>query len=85
MRIHGYDFNLTKGKEAEELEMWGDKFSEQSGSDKYLCYALPALVRALDFRDEDLAELPQGYNIQLWKGKFRLHEGCLEYLNSYFK
>ena len=30
-------------------------------------------MRALSFRDEDPAEFPDGYNIQLWDGEHRLH------------
>jgi hypothetical protein len=39
-------------------------------------------VRALSFRNEDPAEFPKGYNIQLWDGAHRLHMGLLEYLES---
>jgi hypothetical protein len=35
-----------------------------------------------DFRDEDPAKLSPDYNIQLWRGNKRLHEGLLEYLQS---
>jgi hydroxymethylpyrimidine pyrophosphatase-like HAD family hydrolase len=84
MREHGYDLNLTKGHESQEIEIWGDKFSSKSGSDRYMCLAMPKEVRALDFREEPLEELPVGYNILIWDGAKRLHQGCLEYLNSYF-
>lgn len=84
MAIHGYDLELIKGKEVEEIEIWGDKFSMISGSDRYMCLAMPKEVRAIDFREEPVNELPKGYNILIWDGEKRLHQGCLEYLNSYF-
>jgi hydroxymethylpyrimidine pyrophosphatase-like HAD family hydrolase len=84
MAIHGYDLALNKGKESKEIEIWGDKFSTISGSDRYMCLAMPKNVRAIDFRQEPLEELPQGYNIVIWDGEKRLQQGCLEYLNSYF-
>ena len=34
----------------------------------------------IDFRKEDPAELPIGYNIWIWNGKKELHNGLLEYL-----
>lgn len=80
----GLDLVINKGKEHEEMEIWGDKFSEVSGTDRYICYALSKAVRAIDFRDEDPSELPKGYNIVFWDGQKRLHEGCLEYLRSFF-
>ena len=42
----------------------------------------PWRIRAISFRDEYPAEFPQGYNIQLWNGEHRLHDGLLEYLKS---
>ena len=39
-------------------------------------------IRHIDFRNEDIAEIPEGHNIQLWDGEKRLHEGLLEYLQS---
>ena len=64
-------------------EVWGDKYSVlQGGTDRYMSEALPPTVRSLDFRDEDPAEFPEGYNIVLWDGSQRLHHGLLEYLQS---
>ena len=44
--------------------------------------ALAPEVRSIDFRQEDPAEFPEGYNIVLWDGLERLHFGLLEYLQS---
>lgn len=67
---------------AEEIEVWGDRFSQFSGTDWLMCKPIDRLVRALSFRDEDPAEFPDGYHIQLWDGERRLHAGLLEYLES---
>jgi hypothetical protein len=67
----------------DELEIWGDKYSVlHGGTDRHMCEALPPAVRAIDFRQEDPAELPEGYNIVLWDGHRHLHYGLLEYLQS---
>lgn len=66
-----------------ELEVWGDKYSEiHGGSDRYMSLALDPTVRSIDFRQEDPAEFPAGYNIVLWDGQQQLHHGLLEYLQS---
>lgn len=66
-----------------ELEVWGDKYSViHGGSDRYMSLALPPQVRSIDFREEDPAEFPEGYNIVLWDGQNHLHHGLLEYLHS---
>ena len=67
---------------AEAIEVWGDRFSEFSGTDWLMCKPIDRKVRALSFRDEDPAEFPDGYNIQLWDGKHRLHAGLLEFLEG---
>jgi hypothetical protein len=67
---------------AEEMEVWGDRFSQTSGTDWQMCKPIDRRVRALSFRDEDPAEFPEGYNIQLWNGEHRLHAGLLEYLQG---
>ncbi|HSX07429.1 MAG TPA: hypothetical protein VLG11_00895 [Candidatus Saccharimonadales bacterium] len=79
----------TIGLKAEDLknplhfEVWGDKYSIlHGGTDRYMSEALPATVRSIDFRDENPAEFPEGYNIVLWDGRQRLHYGLLEYLQS---
>lgn len=65
-----------------ELEVWGDKFGHNGGTDRQMSEALPPEVRSIDFRQEDPAELPQEYNIVLWDGEQHLHHGLLEYLQS---
>lgn len=65
---------------ASEIEIWGDRFSQQAGTDWLMCTALHPSVRAISFRDEDPAEFPLGYNIQKWSGEHRLHAGLLEFL-----
>lgn len=66
-----------------ELEVWGDKFSRlHGGTDRHMSVALPPEVRSIDFREEDPAEFPEGYNIVLWDGQQHLHHGLLEYLQS---
>ena len=67
---------------AEEIEVWGDRFSESSGTDWLMCKPIDRSIRAISFRDEDPAEFPDGYSIQLWNGQHRLHDGLLEYLKS---
>lgn len=64
-----------------ELEIWGDKFSKlHGGTDRHMSEALSPEVRSIDFREEDPAEFPEGYNIVLWDGQEHLHHGLLEYL-----
>lgn len=66
-----------------ELEIWGDKFSQKKGGpDFQMCLAVSPQVRTLDFRPEEQAEIPAGYNIQLWDGDNHLHAGLLEYLQT---
>jgi hydroxymethylpyrimidine pyrophosphatase-like HAD family hydrolase len=68
---------------AHEIEIWGDKFSQKKGGpDFQMCLAVSPEVRTIDFRQEDPADIPQGYNIHLWDGQNHLHEGLLEYLQS---
>ena len=73
----GLDRGLPR---AFEMEIWGDRFSRDAGTDWLMCTALDPRVRAISFRDEDPAEFPDGYNIHLWDGAYRLHDGLLEYL-----
>lgn len=69
-----------------ELEIWGDKYSVlHGGTDRHMSEALPPEVRSIDFREEDPAEFPEGYNILLWDGPQHLHHGLLEYLQSKHK
>jgi hypothetical protein len=66
-----------------ELEVWGDKFSiVNGGTDRHMSEAVLPIVRSIDFREEDIAELPKDYNIVLWDGVHHLHHGLLEYLQS---
>lgn len=65
------------------FEVWGDKYSVlHGGTDRHMSEALPATVRSIDFRQENPAEFPEGYNIVLWTGQHHLHHGLLEYLQS---
>ncbi len=64
------------------FEIWGDKFSVLTGTDRHMSEALPREVRSIDFRVENPDEFPEGYNIVVWDGKKHLHEGLLEYLQS---
>ncbi|MCA9344039.1 hypothetical protein KC947_03770 [Candidatus Saccharibacteria bacterium] len=65
-----------------ELEVWGDKFGVDGGTDRHMSEALAPEVRSIDFREEDPAEFPKGYNIVVWDGEKHLHNGLLEYLQS---
>jgi hypothetical protein len=67
---------------AGKMEVWGDRFSHRVGTDWLMCTILDRNVRAISFRDEDPAEFPQGYNIQLWDGQCRLQAGLLEFLQA---
>jgi len=66
----------------EEMEVWGDRFSQFSGTDWLMCKPIDRGVRAISFRDEDPAEFPEGYNIRRWDGERRLHAGLLEFLGG---
>ncbi len=66
-----------------KLEIWGDKFSEaRSKHDSLTSRSVDPRVRTLDFRIEDVGELPKGYNIVIWDGNKHLHNGLLEYLEG---
>jgi len=70
-------------QETTHLEVWGDKYSVlRGGTDRHMSEALPPEVRSIDFRQEDPAEFPAGYNIVVWNGRRHLHDGLLEYLQS---
>ncbi len=78
LEIHRQDI-----ENASALEIWGDKFIPQKGGvDFDMCKAVSPKVRAIDFRKENSAEYPPGYNIQSWDGQRHLQEGLLEYLQS---
>jgi hypothetical protein len=64
------------------MEIWGDRFDQTKGTDWLMCAAVDPRVRAIDFRREDPAHFPSGYNIVLWNGKHELQDGALEYLRS---
>lgn len=69
-----------------EIEVWGDKFSfVNGGTDRFMSEAVDPHVRSIDFRNEDPNEFPKGGNIVLWNGKYHLHHGLLEYLQSRHK
>jgi hypothetical protein len=65
-----------------EIEIWGDRFSGRAGTDWLMCKPIDRSVRAISFRDEDLADFPEGFNIALWNGAHRLQEGLLEFLEG---
>jgi hypothetical protein len=65
------------------LEVWGDDFSPATGgTDLDMSWALAPRVRSIDFREEDLAELPSDLNLVVWDGAHHLQDGLLEYLMS---
>ncbi len=79
------DLDIAKAdiNEAQEIEIWGDKFSQtKGGPDFQMCLAVSPEVRAIDFRQEDISDLPAHFNIVLWDGQEHLHRGLLEYLKS---
>lgn len=66
---------------ADNIEIWGDKFSViRGGTDRHMSEALPQEVRSITFRAENPAEFLAGYNIIVWDGQKHLHEGLLEFL-----
>jgi len=66
------------------VEIWGDDFSElRTKHDSLMCRAAGKKVRAIDFRQQNPKEFPEGYNINVWDGEKQLHEGLLEYLQTY--
>lgn len=67
---------------AENLEIWGDRFDQDAGTDWLMCAAVDSHVRAIDFRAEDSSRFPEGYNIVLWPGPHHLQDGVLEYLQA---
>ena len=79
LRSMGFGPNMPH---AGEIEVWGDRFSQSSGTDWLMCKPIDPRVRALSFRNENPFEFPKGYNIQVWDGAHRLHMGLLEYLES---
>ncbi|HET9946941.1 MAG TPA: hypothetical protein VFQ63_02665, partial [Patescibacteria group bacterium] len=55
---------------AELVEIWGDKFSTiHGGTDRHMCEAVDPQVRAIDFREEDPQEFPEGFHIVVWNGQ----------------
>jgi hypothetical protein len=64
-----------------EIEIWGDNFSVSGdGADCYMSLALPKETRSISFRNLSPDDMLENYNIVVWDGKYRLHEGLLEYL-----
>lgn len=64
------------------MEIWGDRFDRDLGTDWLMCEAVDPKVRAINFRSEDPARFPEGYNIVKWSGQHQLQSGALEYLQS---
>lgn len=90
--LHQKDILKERGLDSEHLlshsdslEIWGDRYSQVYGTDWLMCAAVDKSVRAIDFRDEDPAEFPLGYNITIWDGDNQLCDGVLEYLISRHK
>jgi hydroxymethylpyrimidine pyrophosphatase-like HAD family hydrolase len=64
-----------------EIEIWGDNFSvSKDGADCYMSLALPKESRSISFRNLSPDDMPENYNLMVWDGEYRLHEGLLEYL-----
>ncbi len=75
------DLGLREGVPAfNEIEIWGDRFSQRAGTDWLMCKPIDRRTRAISFREEDCREFPEGYNIRLWDGAHRLHAGLLEFM-----
>ncbi len=64
------------------FEIWGDRFDQTRGTDWLISAAVDPAVRSVDFRREDPAHFPKGYNIVLWHGPNHLQDGALDYLRS---
>jgi hypothetical protein len=73
---------VGKAPAPNEIEIWGDRFSRNVGTDWLMCKPVDRSVRAISFRNEDPEEFPEEYNIWLWDGTRRLHAGLLEFLES---
>jgi len=73
-------------QDPQNIEIWGDKFASpnklKTGPDLQMSMSFSPDVRSIDFRDEKQEELPPNFNVQLWSGNQRLHNGLLEYLQS---
>lgn len=72
------EFGLTKEdvSNPDHLEIWGDKFSAlRGGTDRHMCEAVSPKVRAIDFREENPEEFPEGFNIVLWTGQRHTQDG----------
>lgn len=65
------------------IEIWGDRFAKNQGTDWLICEALSKSVRAIDFRKENPTDFPNEYNIVVWDGEKQLQHGLLEYLQSF--
>ncbi len=78
-----FDLTAKDISNPDNIEIWGDKFSELGGKrDSLMSRSVDPSVRSIDFRLEDPKELPSGYNINIWDGRKHLHEGLLEYLQQ---
>lgn len=78
--LSNYNLPLNISDSPDLVEIWGDKFTKNGGSDRKMCLAVDHRTRAIDFRQESLDELGNEFNIVVWDGDKHLHEGLLEYL-----
>lgn len=78
--LKSYNLPLDIVKQPSLIEIWGDKFTKNGGSDRKMSMAVDPSVRSIDFRKESVDEIGDEYNIVLWDGKQELHDGLLEYL-----
>jgi hypothetical protein len=62
------------------FQIWGDKFSVKDGTDWHMTVKMPSSATSISFRNENGNEMPEGYTVRLWDGRYRLHDGLLEYL-----
>ncbi len=69
-------------QQPELMEIWGDKFEKNGGSDRKMCVAVHPQTRAIDFRQESPELLGNEFNIITWNGQQHLHNGTLEYLQN---
>jgi hypothetical protein len=81
--LHSLGLSMDLVSDPRSIEVWGDKFSAvRGGTDRHISESLPSTVRSISVRDERPEEFSQGYNIVLWNGSRRLHEGLLEFLRT---
>jgi hypothetical protein len=82
-KLSYFNLNIFDIKNPDNVEIWGDKFSElRSRHDSLMSRSVNPKCRSIDFREENQSELPDGYNIVIWNGNKYLHHGLLEYLQT---